>query len=119
MHASVSGFEGAWTSDPTKISNEYFKGLLNEEWEAYIVPKTQLSQFKAKGKEIYMLPYDLLFRTDAELQAIAQEYAEDNQAFLADFAAAWTKLMNSDRFEGPAKNLCDAPAVVGPEVAPL
>jgi len=119
MHVAVSGFEGAWTSTPTKVSNEYFVRLLSEDWEPYTVPKTQAMQYKAKGKELFMLKSDLLFRTDAELQAIAQEYASDNQIFLHDFAAAWVKLMNSDRFDGPAGNKCDQPLRIVPEVSPL
>ena len=60
------------------------------------------------GKEIFMRPVDLLFRTDAELGAIAQEFAADDALFRAEFAAAWTKLINADRFDGPTGNLCAA-----------
>ena len=54
-----------------------------------------------------MLRTDLLLRLDAESLAIAQDYAEDNELFLVDFSSAWTKLMQADRFDGPAGNLCD------------
>jgi len=44
---------------------------------------------------------------DAELLDIAQEYAVDEAAFKAELATAWTKLMTSDRFDGPTGNVCD------------
>jgi catalase (peroxidase I) len=43
---------------------------------------------------------------DPKLSAIAKEYAADNAKFLKAFAAAWTKLMNADRFKGPAGSVC-------------
>jgi catalase (peroxidase I) len=46
-----------------------------------------------------MMPTDLALRWDPSLAAIAQDYAADNRLFLKNFAAAWTKLMNADRFE--------------------
>ena len=64
-----------------------------------------------------MLQTDLLLIWDAELLAIAQEYAEDEATFLAEFGAAWTQLMNADRFSGPASNFCDGTdhaALAGP-----
>lgn len=36
-----------------------------------------------------------------------QEYQADNDVFLQEFAAAWYKLMNADRFKGPDANACD------------
>jgi hypothetical protein len=78
-----------------------------------------------------MLGTDLLFRYDAELQAAAQDFAEDNDYFLNTcaiprthecpptvrgptaqvrrydrFAGAWVKMMNADRFSGPTGNVC-------------
>ena len=54
-----------------------------------------------------MLKTDLFLIWDAELLAIAQEYAEDEASFLAEFGNAWTQLMNADRFSGPASSVCD------------
>jgi catalase-peroxidase len=47
---------------------------------------------------------DLVFGSNSQLRAIAEVYASaDAQAmFVADFIAAWTKVMNLDRFEQPA-----------------
>lgn len=44
---------------------------------------------------------DLVFGSNAQLRALAEVYASSDgqQAFLKDFVAAWTKVMNLDRFE--------------------
>jgi len=109
MHKERSGFDGAWTEDPTKLTNGYFRELLLETWEELIVPETGKKQYKAKGKKLHMLKSDLALRFDPEFAVIVQEYASDNALFLQDFAAAWTKLMNADRFDGPTGNVCDKP----------
>jgi len=106
MHTNRSGYTGSWTSDPTHLSNDYFKALVSEQWEEYTVTSTQKVQYKAQGKELYMLKSDLILRYDAEFLSIAQEYASNNELFLQEFAEAWTKLMTADRFDGPAGNIC-------------
>jgi hypothetical protein len=50
---------------------------------------------------------DLQLRWEPTLAAIAEEYASDEALFLQEFSDAWVKMMNSDRFDGPAGNLCD------------
>jgi catalase-peroxidase len=42
---------------------------------------------------------DLVFGSNAELRAIAEVYAFDSDAFARDFVAAWTKVMQADRFD--------------------
>jgi catalase-peroxidase len=44
---------------------------------------------------------DLVFGSNSELRAIAEVYAQDdnNARFVRDFIAAWTKVMNADRFD--------------------
>ena len=41
------------------------------------------------------------------LLASAQDFAADAALFRAEYRAAWAHLMNADRFDGPAGNLCD------------
>lgn len=60
------------------------------------------------GKDLFALRTDLLIRFDPELASHAQDFASDNALFLDTFAAAWTKVMNQDRFDGPTGNICDA-----------
>merc|ERR1712080_167266 len=91
--------------DEPVLSNVFFTRLLSKTWEEYLIPETSRWIYKAVGEEQYMLKTDLMFKYNAELLAIAQDYASDNQLFLKHFAAAWTKLANIDRFDGPMGNL--------------
>ena len=52
------------------------------------------------------VPTDGMLNADPELQAIAQSYASDGELFHKEMALAWAKLMNADRFDGSAANLC-------------
>lgn len=126
----LKGYKGSWTHTPAVLSNEYFKILLGLTWH-----KTSLSgkmEYRAAAQEaadllgttldadlegdfVYMLPEDLVIKNDPELSVIAREYAEDNSLFIKDFAAAWTKVMNADRFKGPAGNECSNPAAMHAE----
>ena len=109
MHKEVSGFVGAWTSTPARLSVDYFANLLEKRYEP-LVTGTGQTQYKAAGEELYALPSDLLLVWDAELRGIAQEFAASEALFLAEFAATWTRLMNMDRFAGPTGNVCDRQA---------
>jgi len=103
------GYSGSWTNTPGKLSNEYFKVLLGNDW---VEQKSSAGkvEYKAKGKEgIFMMPSDLVIKNDSALAAIAKAYAADNTKLLKDFAAAWRRAMDADRFKGPAGNLCEAP----------
>ena len=50
---------------------------------------------------------DLAIGSNSQLRAIAEAYATDDagQRFVEDFVAAWTKVMNLDRFDAPGANL--------------
>ena len=102
------GFSGSWNSDdPSKLSNKYFKVLLENEWEK-VVSAAGEEEYKAKGKEgVYMMPSDLALTWDPAFAAVAEVYAGDDRVFLEAFAAAWTKMMNADRFKGPVGSVCD------------
>lgn len=56
-----------------------------------------------------MTPVDLAIRFENDYLAIAQTFASDNSKFISSFASAWTKVMNSDRYDGPVNNLCYTP----------
>ncbi len=98
-YISMRGFHASGFN--STLSNSYFTALLTEEWMLWN------NQYKANGKELYLLQYDLFLKYDAELAAISQNFASDNDLFLETFVHAWTKLQNSDRFEGSTGNLCD------------
>eukprot|EP00746_Dinoflagellata_sp_MGD_P148914 gnl/MRDRNA2_/MRDRNA2_81039_c0_seq1.p1 gnl/MRDRNA2_/MRDRNA2_81039_c0~~gnl/MRDRNA2_/MRDRNA2_81039_c0_seq1.p1 ORF type:complete len:709 (-),score=130.49 gnl/MRDRNA2_/MRDRNA2_81039_c0_seq1:194-2320(-) len=88
------------------LSNGFFKVLFNEELEQFM-SKDGRELYKVAGKELYFLKSDLFFKYDAELRAIAHEYAEDTVFFLREFSEAWTKIVNADRYVGPLGNSCE------------
>jgi hypothetical protein len=96
-------YKGAFR-DSWRDNNGYFASLLSETWEP--MEYNGRVQYKAAGKEVYMLQTDVNLLLDAELKTIVQEYASDEAAFLAVFMSAWTKLMNADRFDGPVNSVC-------------
>jgi len=95
---------GTWTSEPNQLSNEYFKLLLEETWVLYSAGVYRSSQEPG----LYMTEMDLQIKYNADLRAIAQDFATDNSYFLTTFAAAFAKWVNSDRFDGPTGNVCAA-----------
>eukprot|EP00912_Choanoflagellata_sp_UC4_P001026 UC4_evm1s634 len=97
-HADRSGFEGSWTTTPNRITNNYFVSLLEETWEEYVVESSGKKQFKAVGKELYMLKTDMMLLYDPEFTSIVEEFASDANSFLETFAQAWTHIMNIDRY---------------------
>lgn len=100
-----------YTSRPNELSNAYFVALANHDWQPFKVPNTGVLQFQSTSDpSLYLTPSDLVLLDDPALFSIVQEYAADAMVFRADFAAAWTQLMNADRFNGPTANVCDDPA---------
>jgi catalase (peroxidase I) len=97
-----------WSTDASKLSNEYFQVLLSEKWENVTSP-SGLFEYKAAGKDLYMVQTDMNIRYESDWLALVQEYAASNDLFLTDFSKAWTKLMNIDRFNGPTGNVCNPP----------
>ena len=108
-HQALLGYSGSWsTHDPATLSNTFFKLLLGNTWEAHTSASGK-AEYKAVASAadgvaaasgpIYMLPSDLALVHDPELLAIAEDFVSDNAAFLREFSAAWTKLMNADRFD--------------------
>jgi len=101
------GYYGSWTTDISTLSNQYFITLLSETWQPFTVPSSGKLQYKALGKELYMVQTDMNLLWDATYLAYVQNFAEDNTSFLSFFAQTWTKLMNIDRFAGPTGNVCN------------
>jgi len=100
------GFSGAY-EQADRLGNGYFKLLLEGQWEESIshAGKTEYVA-TANGQDSYLLVDDVQLRQQPEFLAVVEVYAEDEQLFLQNFVAAWTKLVNSDRFDGPGENLC-------------
>eukprot|EP01127_Copromyxa_protea_P001346 TRINITY_DN11363_c0_g1_i1.p1 TRINITY_DN11363_c0_g1~~TRINITY_DN11363_c0_g1_i1.p1 ORF type:complete len:685 (-),score=163.62 TRINITY_DN11363_c0_g1_i1:27-2042(-) len=97
--------QGSFTQSINSLDNEYFKNLLSQTWQPVSLPKSGVTEFRS-ASGLYMTLYDLNLKWDATFLAYAQEFAGDNTLFVDEFTKAWTKLMNSDRFDGPTGNLC-------------
>ena len=96
---------GMFTRRPGILSNDFFVNLLDmgTEWKAV---SSAGEQFEGRARDTGELKWtatrvDLIFGSNAQLRAIAEVYGSgDAQSkFAADFVAAWTKVMNLDRFD--------------------
>ena len=96
---------GVFTSRPGTLTNDFFVNLLDmtTEWQANAECE-HLFEGRDRGTgEIKWTgtAVDLVFGSNSQLRAIAEAYACDDsqQTFVQDFAAAWSKVMNLDRFD--------------------
>ncbi len=96
---------GVFTKRPETLTNDFFVNLLDihTKWEpssksegVYEGRDRATGQIKWTGTRV-----DLLFGSNSQLRAIAEVYACDDskEAFVKDFAAAWNKVMNLDRYD--------------------
>lgn len=89
-----------------ELSGDYFHALLSEEWAEYTVSPGRV-MYKSADTGTMALSSDMMLRWDPEFMAIAEEYATDPEGvFRREFTAAWVKLMNADRFDGPTGSPC-------------
>jgi catalase-peroxidase len=94
---------GVLTSKPETLSNDFFVNLLDMgiEWQP---PKDGVYEGrdrKTKSAKWTGTRVDLIFGSHAQLRAIAEVYGSSDakEKFVKDFVAAWTKVMNLDRFD--------------------
>jgi catalase-peroxidase len=96
---------GILTKTPGRLTNDFFVNVLDMEtaWKAASDDKSVFEGRDAKtGKAKWTATRaDLVFGSNSELRALAEVYAQDDNAkkFVKDFVAAWTKVMNNDRFD--------------------
>jgi catalase-peroxidase len=104
LDANTGGSKaGVFTARPGTLSNDYFVNLLDmgTVWQKAAAPGLYEGKDRATGKVKWTAtPVDLVFGSDSELRAVSEYYAaaDSKEAFVKDFAAAWTKVMNNDRF---------------------
>jgi catalase-peroxidase len=119
--AITSGLEGAWTTTPTKWSNDFFRNLFSYEWEQTKSP-AGATQWVPKGGAAagtvpdahdpkkrhtpVMLTTDLALRMDPAYERISRRFYEHPDQFATAFAKAWFKLTHRDlgpvsRYLGP------------------
>jgi len=95
---------GVFTKRPETLTNDFFVNLLDmgTEWKATADENVFEGHDRKSGTPKWTgTRVDLVFGSNSELRALAEVYgADDAQAkFVADFVAAWTKVMNADRFD--------------------
>ncbi|CAI5759680.1 unnamed protein product [Candida verbasci] len=92
-HKYISGWEGKWTKNPTKLSNEFYKNLLNEQWHESIVPETGKVQYYNEDNSLMMLPTDIELIRDKNYLKFVKIYSSDDKKFYKDFSGAFSKLL--------------------------
>ena len=94
---------GVFTEAPGKLSNDFFKTLLDMrvEWKPSGSNAYQASDRATGAKVRTATRVDLVFGSNSQLRALAEVYASDDadNSFVTDFIAAWEKVMNNDRFD--------------------
>jgi catalase-peroxidase len=97
--------QGVLTKRPEALTNDYFVNLLDlgTKWSATSEAK---DVFEGRERATGTVQWtgtrvDLLFGSNSELRAIAEVYGceDSEEKFVQDFVAAWTKVMNLDRFD--------------------
>ncbi len=108
MRALNANFEqskhGVFTNQPETLTNDFFVNLLDmkTKWQ----PSSSEGVFEGRDRATGEIKWtgtrvDLIFGSNSQLRAIAEVYAcsDSKEAFVRDFAAAWTKVMNLDRYD--------------------
>lgn len=96
---------GVFTDRPGTLSNDFFVNLLDmsTRWAKSAEAEGIFEGFDRATGELKWTAtaVDLIFGSNAELRAVAEYYATKGtqETFLNDFVAAWTKVMNMDRFD--------------------
>jgi catalase-peroxidase len=96
---------GVFTDAPGSLSNDFFVNLLDMSTKWTKAEKTQgvyEGHDRATGELKWTAtPVDLVFGSNSELRAVSEAYAEagGDEQFVNDFVAAWTKVMQLDRFD--------------------
>jgi catalase-peroxidase len=96
---------GVFTKRPEILSNDFFVNLLDmkTKWQKSAASEGVLEGHdRATGKLLWTgTVVDLVFGSNSQLRALAEVYAsgDGQQAFVRDFVAAWSKVMNLDRFD--------------------
>ncbi len=96
---------GVFTRKPEALTNDFFTNLLDmgTEWKAVSDAKDIFEGRDRKTGEVRWTGtrVDLIFGSNSQLRALAEVYgsADSQKKFVRDFVAAWTKVMNLDRFD--------------------
>jgi catalase-peroxidase len=104
LHATHQGRKhGVFTNRPETLTNDFFVNLLDmsTKWE-----KTEKGDLEGRDRKTGHFKWaatqaDLVFGSNSQLRALAEVYASSDgeKAFVEEFVAAWSKVMNLDRFD--------------------
>ena len=120
-HAITSGIEGSWVNTPTTWTDNYFRLLLDYDYELVKSPAGAQQWQPINQREEDMAPAahdpskrvptmmttaDMAFKMDPEFRKISEKFRDDHEAFKDAFARAWFKLTHRDmgpkvRYLGP------------------
>jgi catalase-peroxidase len=107
----TSGLEGAWSTQPTKWTNDYFNHLFGYEWELYKSPagahqwrpkngagadSVPDAHDSSKRTHPFMFTTDIALREDPIYAKISRNFFENPDQFADAFARAWFKLIHRD-----------------------
>jgi catalase-peroxidase len=100
---------GVFTKQPDRLTNDFFVNLLdmNTQWQpANSVEGVSEGVYEGRDRKTNSVKWtatrvDLIFGSHSQLRALAEVYgsADAKEKFVKDFAAAWTKVMNLDRYD--------------------
>src|SRR5581483_1063740 len=105
LGANVDGSQhGVFTKRQGALTNDFFVNLLDmgTEWSKTADENVFEGRDRKSGERKWTgTRVDLIFGSNSVLRAIAEVYAENGSQpkFVSDFVAAWTKVMNLDRFD--------------------
>jgi len=98
--------EGVFTHRPGQLTNDFFVNLLDMNTAWKVIDESSDEEFigsdRTSNEEQWRATRtDLIFGSNSQLRSIAEVYAENGheRKFVDDFIAAWTKVMNADRFD--------------------
>jgi catalase-peroxidase len=97
--------DGVFTQRPGVLSNDFFRNLLDmgTEWKSVSDTKETFAGYdrRSGAPRWTATRVDLVFGSNSQLRALAEVYgsADAQESFVRDFVAAWTKVMNLDRFD--------------------
>jgi catalase-peroxidase len=99
---------GVFTNKPGTLTNDFFVNLLdmNTQWQRSTSSNGAGDIYEGRDRKTNQLKWtatrvDLIFGSHSQLRALAEVYGSSDakQKFAKDFVAAWTKVMNHDRFD--------------------
>jgi catalase-peroxidase len=100
--------EGVFTRRKGQLTNDFFVNLLDNDTFWQVVDDSGDEEFigydrGGRQEKWRATRTDLIFGANSQLRAVAEVYAEKGheEKFVRDFVAAWTKVMNADRFDLP------------------